>query len=319
MFESLSDRLSGVFDRLTKQGALSEDDVKTALREVRVALLEADVSLPVARDFIKAVQDKASGQAVTKSVTPGQQVVKIVHDELIQVLAGDNEEPGELKIDNPPAPILMVGLQGGGKTTTTAKLAKRLTEKNGKRVLMASLDVNRPPRWSSFRSSAARSASIRCRSCPAKSRSISPSARNSRQPSVAMTSICSTPPDGFRSTRPDGRGRGGPRCGHPRETLLVVDGLTGQDAVHTAENFDERIGISGVVLTRMDGDGRGGAALSMRAVTGKPIKFVGLGEKLDALEEFHPNASRAVSSAWATSSASSRKPRKPSRPNRPSA
>ena len=143
MFESLSDRLSGVFDRLTKQGALSEDDVKTALREVRIALLEADVSLPVARDFIKAVQEKASGQSVTKSVTPGQQVVKIVHDELVHVLQG-NGDPGALKIDNPPAPILMVGLQGSGKTTTTAKLAKRLKDREGKKVLMASLDVNRP-------------------------------------------------------------------------------------------------------------------------------------------------------------------------------
>lgn len=143
MFENLSERLSGVFDRLTKQGALSDEDVKTALREVRVALLEADVSLPVARDFVKAVQEKATGQAVTKSITPGQQVVKIVHDELVHVLAGEGE-PSALKVDNPPAPILMVGLQGSGKTTTTAKLAKRLTEKEGKRVLMASLDVNRP-------------------------------------------------------------------------------------------------------------------------------------------------------------------------------
>ena len=144
MFENLSDRLSGVFDKLTKQGALSEADVSTALREVRVALLEADVSLPVARDFVKAVQDKATGQAVTKSVTPGQQVVKIVHDELVHVLAGDGEETGALKIDSPPAPILMVGLQGGGKTTTTAKLAKRLSERENKRVLMASLDIYRP-------------------------------------------------------------------------------------------------------------------------------------------------------------------------------
>ena len=144
MFENLSDRLSGVFERLTKQGALSDEDVKTALREVRVALLEADVSLPVARAFVKAVQDKATGQAVTKSVTPGQQVVKIVHDELVHVLSGDDANPGDMKIDNPPAPILMVGLQGSGKTTTTAKLARRLSQRNGKRVLMASLDVNRP-------------------------------------------------------------------------------------------------------------------------------------------------------------------------------
>ena len=143
MFENLSERLGGVFDRLTKQGALSEDDVRAALREVRVALLEADVSLPVARDFIKAIEKKATGASVTKSVTPGQQVVKIVHDELVGVLTGDTD-PGKLKIDNPPAPILMVGLQGSGKTTTTAKLAKRLKEREGKKVLMASLDVNRP-------------------------------------------------------------------------------------------------------------------------------------------------------------------------------
>ncbi|MGA0716159.1 MAG: signal recognition particle receptor subunit alpha, partial [Gemmobacter sp.] len=143
MFESLSARLSGVFDRLTRQGALTQEDVATALREVRVALLEADVSLPVARDFIARVQQKATGQAVTKSVSPGQQVVKIVHDELVRVLAGD-ADPGPLKIDNPPAPVLMVGLQGSGKTTTTAKLARRLTEREGKRVLMASLDTNRP-------------------------------------------------------------------------------------------------------------------------------------------------------------------------------
>ena len=143
MFENLSERLTGVFDRLTKQGALSDEDVKTALREVRVALLEADVSLPVAREFVKTVQEKATGQAVTKSVTPGQQVVKIVHDALVDTLSGEGE-PGALKVDNPPAPILMVGLQGGGKTTTTAKLAKRLKERDGKRVLMASPDVNRP-------------------------------------------------------------------------------------------------------------------------------------------------------------------------------
>ncbi|MEE4347882.1 MAG: signal recognition particle receptor subunit alpha, partial [Paracoccaceae bacterium] len=143
MFENLSERLSGVFDRLTRQGALSDEDVKTALREVRVALLEADVSLPVARDFVAAVQAKATGQAVTKSVTPGQQVVKIVHDALVEVLTGA-EDPGALKIDNPPAPILMVGLQGSGKTTTTGKLAKRLKERDGKRVLMASLDIYRP-------------------------------------------------------------------------------------------------------------------------------------------------------------------------------
>jgi len=289
MFENLSERLGGVFDRLTKQGALSEDDVKTALREVRVALLEADVSLPVARDFVKAIQAKAEGQSVTKSVTPGQQVVKIVHDELVHVLAGDNEDPGALKIDSPPAPILMVGLQGGGKTTTTAKLAKRLKEKSGKRVLMASLDTNRPAAMEQL---AILGVQIGVDTLPiVKGQSAVDIAKRAKQQAtlggydvymldtagrLSIDDILMEEVEAVRDAT------------KPRETLLVVDGLTGQDAVHTAENFDKRIGISGVVLTRMDGDGRGGAALSMRAVTGKPIKFVGLGEKLDALEEFHP-------------------------------
>ncbi|WP_102109512.1 signal recognition particle protein [Oceaniglobus roseus] len=289
MFENLSERLSGVFDRLTKQGALSEDDVKTALREVRVALLEADVSLPVARDFVKAVQDKATGQAVTKSVTPGQQVVKIVHDELVHVLAGDDEDPGSLRIDNPPAAILMVGLQGGGKTTTTAKLAKRLAARGGKRILMASLDVNRPAAMEQL---AILGSQIGVDTLP-----IVP---GQKPVDIAKRAKQQAALGGYDVYMLDTAGRlsiddalmaevaAVRDVANPRETLLVVDGLTGQDAVHTAENFDERIGITGVVLTRMDGDGRGGAALSMRAVTGKPIKFVGLGEKLDALEEFHP-------------------------------
>jgi len=289
MFESLSERLSGVFDKLTKQGALSDADVSTALREVRVALLEADVSLPVAREFIKAIQEKATGQAVTKSVTPGQQVVKIVHDELIAFLAGDDADAGELKIDNPPAAILMVGLQGGGKTTTTAKLAKRLTEKNGKRVLMASLDVYRPAAMDQL---AVLGSQISVDTLPiVKGEKPADIAKRAKQQATlggydvymldtaGRLSIDDALMEEVETVRD---------ITNPRETLLVVDGLTGQDAVHTAENFDGRIGISGVVLTRMDGDGRGGAALSMRAVTGKPIKFVGLGEKMDAIEEFHP-------------------------------
>ena len=268
MFENLSERLSGVFDRLTKQGALSEEDVKTALREVRVALLEADVSLSVARDFVKAVQDKATGQAVTKSITPGQQVVKIVHDELVHVLAGDGEA-GALRIDNPPAPILMVGLQGGGKTTTTAKLAKRLKEREGKRVLMASLDVNRPAAMEQLQILGTQIGV-----------DTLPIVKGEDPVTIAKRAKTQAALGGYDVYMLDT---------NPRETLLVVDGLTGQDAVHTAENFDDRIGITGVVLTRMDGDGRGGAALSMRAVTGKPIRFVGLGEKMDALETFEPD------------------------------
>jgi signal recognition particle subunit SRP54 len=288
MFENLSDRLSGVFDRLTKQGALSEDDVKTALREVRVALLEADVSLPVARDFVKAVQDKATGQAVTKSITPGQQVVKIVHDELKHVLTGD-ADPGALKIDNPPAPILMVGLQGSGKTTTTAKLAKRLKDRDGKRVLMASLDTNRP-------------AAMEQLAILGKQIGVDTLPIVAGEDPVAIAKRAKTQAGlgGYDVYMLDTAGRlhidqeliaqaaAVRDVANPRETLLVVDGLTGQDAVNVATEFDDKIGVSGVVLTRMDGDGRGGAALSMRAVTGKPIRFVGLGEKMDALETFEP-------------------------------
>ncbi|SFB07263.1 signal recognition particle subunit FFH/SRP54 (srp54) [Poseidonocella pacifica] len=288
MFENLSERLSGVFDRLTKQGALSEEDVKTALREVRVALLEADVSLPVARDFVKAVQGKATGQSVTRSVTPGQQVVKIVHDELIHVLSG-SEDPGKLKIDNPPAPILMVGLQGSGKTTTTAKLAKRLKDRDGKRVLMASLDVNRPAAMEQLQILGLQIGV-----------DTLPIVKGEDPVTIAKRAKTQAALGGYDVYMLDTAGRlhidqeliaqaaAVRDAVAPRETLLVVDGLTGQDAVNVATEFDDKIGVSGVVLTRMDGDGRGGAALSMRAVTGKPIRFVGLGEKMDAIETFEP-------------------------------
>ena len=289
MFENLSERLSGVFDRLTKQGALSEDDVKTALREVRVTLLEADVSLQVARDFVKSVQEKAKGQAVTKSVTPGQQVVKIVHDELVHVLTGD-EDPGTLKIDSPPAAILMVGLQGSGKTTTTAKLAKRLNEHDSKRVLMASLDVNRPAAMEQLKILGFQIGV-----------DTLPIIKGEDPVTIAKRAKTQASLGGYDVYMLDTAGRlhidqelisqaaAVRDVANPRETLLVVDGLTGQDAVNVSSEFDEKIGVSGVVLTRMDGDGRGGAALSMRAVTGKPIRFVGLGEKMDALETFTPD------------------------------
>ncbi|SFT33054.1 signal recognition particle protein [Sedimentitalea nanhaiensis] len=289
MFENLSERLSGVFDRLTKQGALSDEDVKTALREVRVALLEADVSLPVARDFIKKVQDQATGQAVTKSVTPGQQVVKIVHDALIDVLTGEGD-PGKLKIDNPPAPILMVGLQGSGKTTTTAKLAKRMKDREGKRVLMASLDTNRPAAMEQL---AILGNQIGVDTLPI--------VKGETPVQIAKRAKTQASLGGYDVYMLDTAGRlhidaeliqqaaEVRDVANPRETLLVVDGLTGQDAVNVATEFDDKIGVTGVVLTRMDGDGRGGAALSMRAVTGKPIRFVGLGEKMDAIETFEPD------------------------------
>ncbi|TKW68152.1 MAG: signal recognition particle protein [Paracoccus denitrificans] len=286
MFENLSDRLGGVFDRLTKQGALTEDDVTAAMREVRTALLEADVSLPVARSFVKSVTGKATGAAVTKSVTPGQQVVKIVHDELIRTLQGDGA-PEALKIDNPPAPILMVGLQGSGKTTTTAKLAKRLKDREHKRVLMASLDTNRPAAMEQL---AILGTQIGVDTLPiVKGETAVQIAKRAKQQATlggydiymldtaGRLHIDEVLMDEVQAVRD---------VANPRETLLVVDGLTGQDAVNVATEFDGKVGISGVVLTRMDGDGRGGAALSMRAVTGKPIRFVGLGEKMDALETF---------------------------------
>ena len=286
MFENLSDRLGGVFDRLTKQGALTEDDVTAAMREVRVALLEADVSLPVARSFVKSVTSKATGASVTKSITPGQQVVKIVHDELIKVLQGE-DEPEALRIDNPPAPILMVGLQGSGKTTTTAKLALRLKDREKKRVLMASLDTNRP--------AAMEQLAILGNQIGVDTLPIIPG-QTARQ--IAERAKQQATLGGYDVFMLDTAGRlhidevlmdevqAVRDITKPRETLLVVDGLTGQDAVNVATEFDGKVGISGVVLTRMDGDGRGGAALSMRAVTGKPIRFVGLGEKMDALETF---------------------------------
>lgn len=289
MFENLSERLSGVFDALTKQGALREEDVIAAMREVRVALLEADVSLPVARSFVKAVQKKATGQAVTKSVTPGQQVVKIVHDELRYFLAGEDGKEGHLKIDNPPAPILMVGLQGGGKTTTTGKLAKRLSERENKRVLMASLDIYRPAAMEQL---AVLGTQIGVDTLPIiAGETVEKIAKRAKQQATL---------GGYDVYLLDTAGRlqidqklmaeveAVRDITNPRETLLVVDGLTGQVAVDVAQEFDNRIGISGVVMTRMDGDGRGGAALSMKAVTGTPIKFIGLGEKLDAFEEFDP-------------------------------
>ncbi len=288
MFENLSERLSGVFDRLTRQGALTEADVATALREVRVALLEADVSLPVVRDFIKRVQEKATGAAVLKSITPGQQVVKIVHDELIAVLRGEGD-PGKLKIDSPPAPILMVGLQGSGKTTTTAKLARRLSEKDGKRVLMASLDTQRPAAMEQL-AVLGRQIGVDTLPIVKGENAVQIAKRAKTQASLGgydvylldtagRLHIDEVLMDEVQAVRD---------VAAPRETLLVVDGLTGQDAVNVATEFEAKLGISGVVLTRMDGDGRGGAALSMRAITGKPIRFVGLGEKTDALETFEP-------------------------------
>ncbi|MBO9498655.1 MAG: signal recognition particle protein [Novosphingobium sp.] len=290
MFESLSDRLGGVFDRLRGRGALREDDVREAMREVRVALLEADVALPVVRRFIDAVTEKAIGQEVLRSVTPGQQVVKIVHDELVEMLGGAGESPLEIGVA-PPAIVMMVGLQGSGKTTTTAKIAKLLKEKQGKKVLMASLDVNRPAAQEQL---AVLGTQVDVATLP-----IVPG----QQPAeIAARALQSAKLQAIDVLLLDTAGRlhvddalmaemktvAG--IAKPHETLLVVDSLTGQDAVNVAQSFSGEVPLTGVVLTRMDGDARGGAALSMRAVTGKPIKFAGTGEKLDALEPFRPSS-----------------------------
>ena len=288
MFESLSDRLSGVFDKLRGRGALSEDDVRSAMREVRVALLEADVALPVARDFVDQVTERAVGAEVIRSVTPGQMVVKIVNDALVEMLGA---ETAELHLDvNPPAVIMMVGLQGSGKTTTTAKLAKRLSERERKKVLMASLDVARPAAQEQL-AVLGRQANV----------DTLPIVAGQTPVQIAQRALQSAKLQGYDILLLDTAGRlhvddtlmaemkAVAVASNPVETLLVVDSLTGQDAVNVAQGFAGEVDLSGVILTRMDGDARGGAALSMRAVTGKPIKFAGTGEAIDALEAFHPS------------------------------
>jgi signal recognition particle subunit SRP54 len=287
MFDSLSERLGDVFTRLKGRGALNENDVREAMREVRVALLEADVALPVVRSFIDQVTELAIGQNVLKSITPGQQVIKIVSDALKEMLGSTTSD---LVLDVvPPAVIMMVGLQGSGKTTTTAKLAKRLKEKDRKKVLMASLDVNRPAAQEQL---ATLGTQIDVATLPIVA---------GQQPvEIARRAMQAAKLQGFDVLMLDTAGRlhvdqqlmdemrAVETEAKPAETLLVVDSLTGQDAVQVAQRFSDDIALTGVVLTRMDGDARGGAALSMRAVTGKPIKFAGTGEKMDAIEPFHP-------------------------------
>ncbi len=287
MFDNLSDRLSGVFDKLRGRGALTDADVRSAMREVRVALLEADVALPVARDFVDQATEKAVGQEVLRSVTPGQMVVKIVHDQLVETLGSD---ASELNIDvNPPAIVMMVGLQGSGKTTTTAKLAKRLTERERKKVLMASLDVARPAAQEQL-AVLGRQANV----------DTLPVVAGQQPVEIARRAVQAAKLQAYDVVLLDTAGRlhvdeqlmaemkAVSQASQPTETLLVVDSLTGQDAVNVAKGFAGDVDLTGVILTRLDGDARGGAALSMRAVTGKPIKFAGVGEGLDALEAFHP-------------------------------
>ncbi len=290
MFDGLSQRLSNILDNLTRRGALSEADVDAALREVRRALLEGDVALEVVRGFIEKVRERAVGATVLKSVTPGQMVVKIVHDQLVEMLgAGAEGETVDLNAP-PPVAIMMVGLQGSGKTTTTAKLAKRLTERTRRKVLMASLDVRRPAAMEQL---AVLGRDVKVDTLPVVA--------GQTPPQIARRALEAGRLGGYDVVLLDTAGRitldeammaeaaEVKRATAPHEVLLVADALTGQDAVNLARAFDERVGLTGIVLTRVDGDGRGGAALSMRAVTGKPIKLMGTGEKMDALEEFHPS------------------------------
>jgi signal recognition particle subunit SRP54 len=287
MFEALSDKLSGILDRLTRRGALSAADVDAASREVRRALLEADVALDVVKDFVDKLRERAVGVEVLKSVTPGQMVVKIVHDELIEAL-GSTADPIDLNAP-PPVPIMLVGLQGSGKTTTAAKIARRLTEQARRKTLMASLDPRRPAAMEQL---AALGRQIGVATLPIVT--------GQAPVDIARRGIEAARLGGYDVVLLDTAGRTTldeammeeaaqvKAVAHPHEVLLVADSLTGQDAVNLARSFDRRVGLTGIVLTRVDGDGRGGAALSMRAVTGKPIKLIGTGEKLDALEDFHP-------------------------------
>ncbi|MCA0199752.1 MAG: signal recognition particle protein [Proteobacteria bacterium] len=289
MFDTLTDKLSAVFSKLTGRGALSEADVAAAMREVRVALLEADVALPVVKDFIAKVSEQAVGEAVVKSVTPGQMVVKIVHDALVDMLGGKDAQ-GDIDLAAPaPVAVLMVGLQGSGKTTTTAKIANRLQSLFKKRVLMVSLDVYRPAAQDQL---AILGKQVNVITLPIVA---------GQQPvDIARRGLTEARNGGFDVVIFDTAGRltidemmmsevaAVRDMVKPHETLLVTDAMIGQDAVTTAQSFNEKVGITGIVLTRVDGDARGGAALSMRAITGRPIKLIGVGEKVDALDTFNP-------------------------------
>ncbi len=289
MFDSLSDRLGGVFDKLRGRGALKEQDVRDAMREVRIALLEADVALPVVRRFIDSVTEQAVGQNVLRSVTPGQQVVKIVNDALVEMLGG-NETVGLDLAATPPVVIMMVGLQGSGKTTTTAKLAKLIKEQHGKKAMMASLDVNRPAAQEQL---AILGEQVGVATLPIIAGQAPVDIARRALQSAKLQAVDVLLLDTAGRLHVDQQlmdeMKAVEAISAPRETLLVVDALTGQDAVNVAQSFAGQVELSGVILTRMDGDARGGAALSMRAVTGKPIKYAGTGEKIDAIEPFHPS------------------------------
>jgi len=287
MFESLSGRLADVFEKLKRRGALNESDVSAAMRDVRVALLEADVALPVVRDFIDKVQKEAVGQEVVRSVSPGQMVVKIVNDQLVEMLGAETE--GLELLAPAPVGIMLVGLQGSGKTTTTAKIAARLQDRDKKKVLMASLDTQRPAAQEQLK--------VLGEQTGVKTLPI---VAGQQPVDIARRANEAARLGGYDVVMLDTAGRlqidealmaeaaAVRDAVEPYEILLVADAMTGQDAVNVAEGFKARLPLTGIVLTRVDGDSRGGAALSMRAVTGCPIKLIGVGEKLDELEDFHP-------------------------------
>jgi signal recognition particle subunit SRP54 len=287
LFESLSDRLSGIFDQITGRGALSEADVAEALREVRRALLEADVALEVVKSFVDRVRERAVGVEVIRSVKPGQMVVKIVHDQLVEMLGSEGVA---IDLNAPaPVPLMLVGLQGSGKTTTAAKIARRITERQRLKVLMASLDTRRPAAQEQLK---VLGEQVGVATLPIVAGQL--------PVEIARRAMTAGKLGGYDVVMLDTAGRTHideplmiemqeiKAAASPHEILLVADALTGQDAVNVARSFNDRVGVTGIVLTRVDGDGRGGAALSMRAVTGRPIKLIGTGEKMDALEDFHP-------------------------------
>jgi signal recognition particle subunit SRP54 len=293
MFEALGNRLTGVFDKLRRRGALSDADVQEALREVRIALLEADVALPVVKDLVNRVRERAVGQEVIRSVSPAQQVIKIVNDALVEALGGGEGDDGKRGIDlnaPSPLPILMVGLQGSGKTTTSGKIALRLRMRERKKVLLASLDVHRPAAQLQLQQLADR-AEVTCLPIVAGQKPLEIAARAMDVARRELYDVVILDTAGRLSIDAElmAEVAAVKAFAKPHETLLVVDAMTGQDAVQTARAFNEQVGVTGIVMTRVDGDARGGAALSMRAVTGAPIKLLGAGEKLDALEDFHPD------------------------------
>lgn len=287
MFDSLSNRLNEVFDKLKKRGALSEADVTAALREIRIALLEADVALPVVKDFIEAVRERAVGEEVVRSVTPGQMVIKIVNDHLTEMLGGDSVEINLAA--TAPVAIMMVGLQGSGKTTTTAKLGLHLRDRYRKKALMASLDVRRPAAQQQLKVLGEETTIATLPVVPLETPEL-----------IAKRAMDTARKEGFDVVLLDTAGRlhideelmkeaaSIHDITKPAETLFVADAMTGQDAVIAAKAFHDAVHVTGIVLTRIDGDARGGAALSVKAVTGCPIKLLGTGEKMDALEVFHP-------------------------------